>query len=86
MPGSFDVSRERKGRRVINLIINLGIGGSILTMIKFSKYCRLLNQRRTLDNETAERYQAKARRCLIMTGILLGAAFAAMFLSAILGI
>lgn len=71
---------------MINLIINLGIGGSILTMMRFSKYCRLLNQRWTLDPETVERYQAKARRCLIATGVLLGAAFAAMFLSAIFAV
>lgn len=70
---------------LVYLAVNLGIGGSILTMMRFSKYCRLLNKSWALDPETVERYQAKARRCLIMTGVLLGVAFAAMFLSAVLG-
>lgn len=67
---------------VTYLMINLGIGGSILTMIKFSKYCRLLNKNRGLDDETAERYQTRAKRYLAATGGLLLMAFAAMFLSA----
>lgn len=70
-------------RMLAYLATNLGIGGSILTMMKFAKYCRLLNRRWTLDPETEERYQAKARHYLAATGCLLGAAFAAMFLSAV---
>lgn len=66
------------------LVIQFGIGGSILTMLRFSKYCRLLNQHWTLDPETVELYQARARRYLAATGCLLGAAFAAMFLSAVI--
>lgn len=68
---------------LLYLAINLGIGGSILTMLKFSKYCRLLNKSWTLDPETLQFYQAKARHYLAATGVLLLTAFGAVFLSAI---
>ena len=45
--------------------------GSVFTMLRFSKYCRLLNQRWKLDEETADRYQIKAQRYLAETGGLL---------------
>ena len=70
---------------LVYLAVNLGIGGSIFTMLRFSKYCRLLNRSWELDPETMEAYQAKARRCLLATGCLLGTAFAAMLLSALFG-
>ena len=63
---------------LLYLAVNLGIGGSIL------KYCRLLDQGWSLDPETMELYQAKARHYLAATGCLLVTAFVAMFLSAVL--
>lgn len=52
-------------------LIGTGILGSVLSMMQFAKYCRLLNQRWSLDPETAERYQARAQRYLAATGGLL---------------
>lgn len=69
---------------LLYLAVNLGIGGSILTMMRFAKYCRLLDQGWSLDPETMELYQAKARHYLAATGCLLATAFVAMFLSAVL--
>ena len=52
-------------------LIGTGILGSVFSMMLFAKYCRLLNQRWSLDPETVERYQAWAQRYLAATGGLL---------------
>lgn len=62
------------------LLINIGFGGSIVAMIRFSKYCRLLNRRWTLSEEEEERYQAKARHWLAATGGLIAVAGVSMVL------
>ena len=52
-------------------LITLGFLGSIFSMFRFAKYCRLLNSRH-LEPEEAERYQARARRWLGAIGAFLG--------------
>ena len=42
-------------------------------MFRFAKYCRLLNSH-DLEQEEAERYQARAKRWLAAAGTLLGTA------------
>ena len=42
-------------------------------MFRFAKYCRLLNGH-DLEQEEAERYQARAQRWLAAAGTLLGTA------------
>lgn len=58
---------------ILSKLIAIGFLGSIFGMFRFGKYCRLLN-RHDLDQEEAERYQARARRWLAATGCLLGVA------------
>lgn len=65
-------------------LIGIGFVGSVVTMLRFSKYCGLLNQRWKLDQKTAERYQHKAQQYLAATGCLLVVAIATMIVSAIL--
>ena len=69
---------------LLRTIIGVGILGSVITMLRFSKYCRLLNQHWTLDPETMERYQAWAKRYLAATGCLLAVAFLGMLLGPLL--
>lgn len=52
-------------------LITFGFLGSILAMFRFAKYCRLLNSR-DLEQEEAERYQARAQRWLAAVGAMLG--------------
>lgn len=56
---------------IFRILVGTGIAGSVITMLQFSKYCRLLNNRWTLDSKTAELYQAKAQRYLAATGCLI---------------
>lgn len=65
-------------------LIGIGFTGSVITMLRFSKYCGLLNQRWKLDQETARRYQRKAQQYLSATGCLLAVAIVTMIVSAIL--
>lgn len=66
-------SQGEKPRMFLSRLIAFGFLGSIFAMFRFSKYCRLLN-RRGLEPEEAERYQAGARRWLAASGCLLGLA------------
>jgi len=68
---------------IFRALIGTGLFGSVIAMVQFSKYCRLLNKRWTLDPETAERYQARAQRWLAATGGLIGTAVVSLFLAAI---
>lgn len=68
---------------IFQTLIGMGITGSVFTMLQFSKYCRLLNQRWTLDPETVKRYQAKAQRWLAATGCMIGTAVLSIFLAAV---
>ena len=56
---------------LLSRLITLGFLGSIFAMFRFSKYCRLLN-RRDLEPEEAEWYQARAQRWLAAIGSMLG--------------
>ncbi len=67
---------------IFQILINGGLLGSILSMMQFRKYCRLLNRQWDLDPETVKRYQARARRYLAATVGLIGTAMAAMFAGA----
>lgn len=58
---------------IFSRLIAIGFLGSIFAMFRFSKYCRLLN-RWDLEQEEAERYQARAQRWLAAGGVLLGVA------------
>lgn len=58
---------------ILSRLVAIGFLGSIFAMFRFAKYCRLLNSR-GLDQETAERYQARAQRWLAAAGALLGTA------------
>ena len=58
---------------LLSRLITLGFLGSIFAMFRFSKYCRLLN-RRDLEPEEVEWYQARAQRWLAAAGTLLGTA------------
>lgn len=69
---------------IFQILITVGFAGSIVSMAQFSKYCRLLSKRWTLDQETAERYQARAQRWLAATGCMIATAILAMFLEAAL--
>lgn len=64
-------------------LIGIGFTGSIIAMMQFSKYCRLLSQRWTLDAETVERYQARAQRWLAATGCFIATAIISLFLGVI---
>lgn len=59
---------------IVSRLIAIGFLGSIFAMFRFSRYCRLLNSRRDLTQEEAERYQAGAKRWLAAAGCLLGVA------------
>lgn len=59
---------------IISQLIAIGFLGSIFAMFRFAKYCRLLNSRRHLPQEEEDRYQAKAKLWLTVTGCLLGVA------------
>ena len=59
---------------IISRLIIIGFLGSIFTMFRFAKFCRLLNSRRNLTQAETEHYQAKARFWLTATGCLLGMA------------
>ena len=69
---------------IFQILIDVGFAGSIVAMVQFSKYCRLLNKRWTLDPETAERYQARAQRWLAAAGCMMGTAILLMFLGTII--
>lgn len=58
---------------IISQLIAIGFLGSIFTMFRFAKYCRLLNSR-GLTQEEKDRYQAKARQWLAAMGCFLGVA------------
>ena len=58
---------------ILSRLIAIGFLGSIFTMFRFGKYCRLLNSH-DLEPEEAERYQTQAQRYLAATGCLLGMA------------
>lgn len=68
---------------IFRVLIGVGIAGSVISMIQFSKYCGLLNKRWTLDAKTADRYQARAQRWLAATGCFIATAVSSMFLAAI---
>ena len=58
---------------ILSRLIAIGFLGSIFAMFRFAKYCRLLNSH-DLEQEEAERYQARAQRWLAAAGTLLGTA------------
>ena len=58
---------------ILSRLIAVGFLGSILAMSRFARYCRLLNSR-DLEPEEADRFQARARRWLIVAGVFLGTA------------
>ncbi len=57
---------------ILSRLVAIGFLGSIFAMFRFAKYCRLLNS--DLEQEEAERYQARAQRWLAAAGTLLGTA------------
>lgn len=69
---------------IFGALIGMGLLGSVITMLRFSKYCGLLNQRWKLDQETADRYQRKAQQYLAATGCLLAVSVASIILGVIL--
>lgn len=66
---------------LFHFLIQAGLLGSVISMLQFSKYCRLLKQGWALDPETAKRYQAKAQRWLSATVCLIGMSVVSMFLA-----
>ena len=56
---------------ILSRLVAIGFLGSIFAMFRFAKYCRLLNGH-DLEQEEAERYQARAQRWLAAVGCLLG--------------
>lgn len=66
----------------ITWLIGFGFWGSVFAMIRFGKYCRLLN-RRDLDPEETAFFQRKARWWLKAVGVLLGLAVLAVLVSAV---
>ena len=58
---------------ILSRLVAIGFLGSIFAMFRFAKYCRLLNSH-DLEQEEAERYQARAQRWLAAAGTLLGTA------------
>ncbi len=58
---------------ILSRLVAIGFLGSVFAMFRFAKYCHLLN-RRDLEQEEAERYQAGAQRWLAAGGCLLGVA------------
>ena len=58
---------------ILSRLVAIGFLGSIFAMFRFAKYCRLLNGH-DLEQEEAERYQARAQRWLAAAGTLLGTA------------
>lgn len=68
---------------ILSRLITIGFLGSIFSMFRFSKYCRLLNSR-DLEAEEAERYQARARQWLAAIGAFLGGVALAIIASIIL--
>lgn len=57
---------------LLSRLIAIGFWGSIFAMLRFGKYCRLLNGGPGMDPQDAEHYQAKARGWLMAAGGLLG--------------
>lgn len=66
---------------VFQKLIVIGILGSIVSMLRFSKYCRLLNRLWTLEPETAKRYQDRAKRWLAAMVFFITAAVVLPFLA-----
>ena len=56
---------------ILSRLVAIGFLGSIFAMFRFAKYCRLLNGH-DLEQEEAERYQARAQRWLAAIGAMLG--------------
>ena len=56
---------------ILSRLVAIGFLGSIFAMFRFAKYCRLLNGH-DLEQEEAERYQARAQRWLAAIGSMLG--------------
>lgn len=57
---------------LLSRLIAIGFLGSIFMMFQFSKNCRILNRRKDLTPQEAERFQARAQRSLAAAGALLG--------------
>ena len=58
---------------ILSRLVAIGFLGSIFAMFRFAKYCLLLNGH-DLEQEEAERYQARAKRWLAGAGTQLGTA------------
>lgn len=64
-------------------LIFLGFVGSVFMLWRFSKYSRILINRKDLSREETERYQGSAQRALAMAGGLLLLGVAALVLAII---
>ena len=49
---------------ILSRLVAIGFLGSIFAMFRFAKYCRLLNGH-DLEQEEAERYQARDRKSVV---------------------
>ena len=71
---------------IVSCLIITGFLGSIFAMFRFAKYVRLLNSRKSLPQEEADRYQARAKSWLAAMGCFLGVAGLAVVVGVILQI